>query len=111
MRNDGDTYILKQLYGYPFLDLIAEDFELKIILPEGATDIKYEIPFSVDSKRNDLTFSYLDTLGRPTVILNKKLVTDYHNQDFYVINKRIYFSKFFIDKIIYYIAYFRYLTN
>lgn len=62
--------------------MIAENYTLKVILPEGATDIKYEIPFEIDEKLEDLTFSYLDTTGRPTLIFKKKLVSGYLGQNF-----------------------------
>jgi len=59
---------------------------LKVILPEGyflslyylllgSTDIRWKIPFEIDEKSDDLTFSYLDTTGRPTLIFKKKLVS------------------------------------
>lgn len=35
-----DEYTLKQYFGLVFEDLVAEDYELRIILPEGATEIQ-----------------------------------------------------------------------
>ena len=35
-----NEYTLKQYFGLVFEDLVAEDYELKVILPEGATEIK-----------------------------------------------------------------------
>ena len=35
-----NEYTLKQFFGLVFEDLVAEDYELKVILPEGATEIK-----------------------------------------------------------------------
>ncbi|KAL4511992.1 hypothetical protein ABPG72_012837 [Tetrahymena utriculariae] len=85
LHTDGnDGFVLKQLFSIPFNDLLAQDYELKVILPEGATDIKSELPFSVDSQYTENTFSYLDTNGRPTLVFKKKNVIDFHNQYFYV---------------------------
>lgn len=35
-----NEYTLKQFFGLVFEDIIAEDYELKVILPEGVTEIK-----------------------------------------------------------------------
>ena len=35
-----DEYTLKQFFGLVFEDLVAEDYELRVILPEGATEIQ-----------------------------------------------------------------------
>lgn len=41
LHYDGEGgYVLKQLFSIPFHDLLAQEFELKVVLPEGATDIK-----------------------------------------------------------------------
>ena len=41
-EQNKNEYTLKQYFGLVFEDLVAEDFELKVILPEGATEIKVE---------------------------------------------------------------------
>lgn len=66
-----------------FYDLIAEDFELRVILPEGAYDIKHNMPYDVDSQTTEITHSYMDITGRPTIVFKKWLIssTD-HTQDF-----------------------------
>ena len=48
-----------------YTDILAETYTLKIILPEGATNIKVNIPFEVDQIEESLVFSYLDWIGRP----------------------------------------------
>lgn len=43
-------------------------------MPEGAYDIEVELPIEVE--RNDtLLFSYFDTIGRPTVILERAVTS------------------------------------
>lgn len=66
--------MLKQLFYIDLHDLVTEDFTLKVVLPEGAYDIKAELPFEVDDQSQEITYSYLDTIGRPTLRFNKKLV-------------------------------------
>ncbi len=40
--NEGkkDEYTLKQFFGLVFEDLVAEEYELRVILPEGASEIQ-----------------------------------------------------------------------
>jgi oligosaccharyltransferase complex subunit alpha (ribophorin I) len=54
---------------------------LRIILPEGATDIKANLPFTSEQTM-EKTFSYLDVKGRPTLVVKKKLVFDHHYKEF-----------------------------
>jgi oligosaccharyltransferase complex subunit alpha (ribophorin I) len=42
------------------------------------------LPFAVDSQGNDLHFTYLDTTGRPVLVLEKDNVVSEHNQFFQV---------------------------
>ncbi|KAL0579677.1 dolichyl-diphosphooligosaccharide--protein glycosyltransferase subunit 1 [Marasmius crinis-equi] len=66
---------------------VVEDAEIVIVLPEGATDVEYEIPFAAVS--NELTnhVTYLDTIGRPAIILKYKNLTHRHIKPIYVTYK------------------------
>lgn len=46
-----------------------ERVELRIILPEGATNVKYHSPIAVVSEEISLHKSFMDTLGRTTLTL------------------------------------------
>jgi len=67
--------VLKQAFYIDIHDLISDEYTLKVILPEGAHDITYEFPFPVDEVKTETTFSYLDTIGRPTLVIKKKIVS------------------------------------
>lgn len=76
---------LRQFFGFPFDELLAEEYELRVILPEGASNIQVEFPpFEVDETEVTKTFSYLDTVGRPTIVIKKRNVSKYHYQQFSV---------------------------
>lgn len=65
--------------------LLIEDYEVKVVLPEGSTDIKVHLPFDVDSTHEDVLFSTLDYFGRPVVVIKKQdVMQDLHNQYFQV---------------------------
>lgn len=82
-----NEYTLKQFFGLVFEDIVAEDYELKVILPEGATEIKSLLPFDVDDQYTSLTHSYLDVIGRPTLIFKKRLVCREHYKQFMITYK------------------------
>jgi len=54
-------------------------------LPEGAGNIKWLSPFDVDSESFDTHYTYLDTFGRPVLVLKKHNVVRLHNQHFQVV--------------------------
>lgn len=81
--NGGDEYLLKMRFlDHVFDDMVVDELTTKIILPEGSQDIQLATPYSVEHLPNSLHFTYLDTKGRPVVILRKKNLVENHIQDF-----------------------------
>lgn len=79
--------------SHPYNDIAAEEFYLKIVLPEGATDVDLELPFQVDSIEKETVFQYLDLRGRNSIIINKKNVIEkYHDQKVVVTYKLTQFD-------------------
>ncbi|KAI9447969.1 oligosaccharyl transferase alpha subunit [Lactarius indigo] len=66
---------------------VVDQAEVKIILPEGATDIGVFPPFSPLTHERSTHITYLDTIGRPTVALSFENLTDKHNGLIYVTYK------------------------
>jgi oligosaccharyltransferase complex subunit alpha (ribophorin I) len=66
------------------LDVVTDDLVLRVILPEGARNIETHLPFSVDAQSTERHYTYLDTHGRPVVVLHKKNVVGEHNSLFQV---------------------------
>ncbi|ORX83524.1 Ribophorin I [Anaeromyces robustus] len=62
----------------------VDHFKLNIILPEGARNVDINLPYSFDNEERKMTYSYLDTTGRPTIVLEKENVCDDHFQYFQV---------------------------
>ncbi|KAJ3295132.1 proteasome regulatory particle base subunit [Borealophlyctis nickersoniae] len=69
-------YVLRVPFIGGLPDVTIEKAIVSIALPEGATNIKVSTPFSLDKLTNTTTYTYLDTLGHPTVILEKRNVVD-----------------------------------
>jgi hypothetical protein len=60
-------------------------FFLKIILPEGAQNIRVNIPFSIDDVHLERTQRLLDPFGRPMIVLSHRNAVGHHNQDIEVL--------------------------
>ncbi|CAG5136260.1 unnamed protein product [Candidula unifasciata] len=81
--NKGDHYALKiRFIDHIYDDMVVDEVLLKIILPEGAKDIQLKVPFDVERRGDDVHYTYLDTLGRPVVVLHKLNLVEQHIQDF-----------------------------
>ncbi|ORY30341.1 Ribophorin I [Naematelia encephala] len=78
----------RKILGVPFLtawkDLLVDDAELTIILPEGAIDVEVYTPFPVDSITHSIHKTYLDSTGRHAITLTKTMCTENHAQNVYV---------------------------
>lgn len=56
----------------------------KIVLPEGARSIHVETPFEVDHLSIETYTTYLDTAGRPAVVIEKLRAGERHAENVYV---------------------------
>lgn len=75
-------YVLK----VPFIDhiydnMIIDEAQVKIILPEGASNYKVSLPYDIKREDNEIYYSYLDTVGRPVIVLSKKNLVEWHIQN------------------------------
>ncbi|TXT10813.1 hypothetical protein VHUM_02318 [Vanrija humicola] len=78
----------RHVLAVPFLtalkDVVVDEEELRIVLPDGATDVEVFTPFPVDAIEHSVHKTYLDTTGRPVVTITKALVTENHAQNVFV---------------------------
>lgn len=79
---DGRRYI-NLTFGCPLLDTVVDDLTVKVVLPEGSKNPEHVVPF-VTEKHLETSYSYLDVVGRTTVVLKKKNVVGEHNVPFQV---------------------------
>ena len=66
----------------------VDELTLKVVLPEGATNILLPLPFPYDTHVENRTYTYLDTIGRPTIYLYKTDVCEVHGVPFQVCIER-----------------------
>ncbi|WRT64738.1 uncharacterized protein IL334_001672 [Kwoniella shivajii] len=78
----------KRILAVPFItalkDVVVDQAELLVILPEGASDVQVYTPFPVDSIEHSIHKTYLDTTGRYAITLKKTKLTENHAQNVYV---------------------------
>lgn len=74
-----------KLLDHVYDDQLIENADIKIILPEHASNIEVVAPYKVDRRPDEKHFTYLDTVGRPVVVINKKNAVENHVQDIKVI--------------------------
>ncbi|KAL8559205.1 hypothetical protein ACOMHN_048452 [Nucella lapillus] len=85
LYNKGDNYALKMRFiDHLYDDMVVEDAVVKVILPEGSKNVEVRAPFEVKRESNKLHYTYLDTTGRPVVVLSKSRLVEQHIQDFEV---------------------------
>jgi len=81
--NSGNDFVLQiKLIDHIFDDMIVDNAKIRVILPEGSSNIELETPYAVTRLPDSLHFTYLDTVGRPVVELEAKNLVESHIQDF-----------------------------
>lgn len=80
--NKGDKYILKmRVIDHVFDEFVVDKLNVKIVLPEGSAGVKVKTPFGLNEERQEIHKTYLDTVGRPVVVLTKDNLVEGHIQD------------------------------
>lgn len=80
---NGNNYLLKmRAIDHVYDDMAVDELVVKIILPEGCSNVSLITPYSVTRKADTLHFTYLDTLGRPVIEFTKRNLVESHITDF-----------------------------
>ncbi|KAJ3070858.1 hypothetical protein HDU99_002567 [Rhizoclosmatium hyalinum] len=74
-------YILNVKFMGSLSNVTIEDARLRVVLPEGATNVKVALPFPADSEEHSRFYTNLDTIGRPNVVIGKKNAADEYAVD------------------------------
>lgn len=86
-----------RLVDHVYDDQLLEQVTVKIVLPEHARNIEfYPPPYDVQRSPNEKHYTYLDTVGRPVVVINKRNMLFQHIQDFeihYTFDKIMLFNE------------------
>ncbi|GAA5953777.1 hypothetical protein JCM3765_006963 [Sporobolomyces pararoseus] len=85
VRKDGKEGQPKYIAAVPFLtpikDIAVDKVKLEIRLPEGARNVRAISPYPVEQHPLSTVKTYLDSVGRPTVVMEKTGCTDRHGDN------------------------------
>ncbi|GAB2215890.1 hypothetical protein Droror1_Dr00023651 [Drosera rotundifolia] len=82
----GGKRFLNISFGSPVYELVIDDLIVKVVLPEGSSEISASVPFPVN-QWHEKKLSHLDIAGRPVVVLEKEKAIPEHNQHFQIYYK------------------------
>uniref|UniRef100_A0A1B0BUT1 Dolichyl-diphosphooligosaccharide--protein glycosyltransferase subunit 1 n=1 Tax=Glossina palpalis gambiensis TaxID=67801 RepID=A0A1B0BUT1_9MUSC len=81
--NSDDDYVLRmRVIDHIFDDMVVDEAVVKIILPEGCASIQLIPPYSIRREADTMSYTYLDTFGRPTIVFSKNNMVENHMSDF-----------------------------
>lgn len=72
---------------FPFVDhtydnMVVDNMELRVVLPEGACDVKVVAPnYKITREADEKHKTYLDTFGRPVLVFTAKRLEESHIQN------------------------------
>eukprot|EP00124_Ichthyophonus_hoferi_P003388 Ihof_evm6s290 gene=Ihof_evmTU6s290 len=83
LSHSGNSYsVAMPLVSNVMPNLVIDQFTLKVTVPEGASNIVFKYKYPMDSESREFKTTYLDTVGRPTVVVTKSnivhdIITDF----------------------------------
>ncbi|CAG8533365.1 13020_t:CDS:2 [Ambispora leptoticha] len=77
-HSKSGRYILNVPFLSAFTQTVYDKVQVRVMLPEGAKNVKVDIPFSLDTLTHGVFKTNLDTTGRYLVVLEKNNVVDEH---------------------------------
>lgn len=83
LYSSGSSYILKMRFlDHVYDDMVVEEMTLKVILPEGVSDVEFKAPYDVKRDEDTYHYTYLDTVGRRVISASKRNLIEHHIQEF-----------------------------
>lgn len=83
--SQGSQFVLKiRFIDHVFDNFVIDEAVVNLILPEGASNIKFKLPYSVKREKDQVHKTYLDTFGRPKIVLRKSNLVEKHIQELQV---------------------------
>ena len=67
-----------RLIDHLFDDMLIDDAEIRVILPEGVLNIELSTPYPVKRESNNKHYTYLDTTGTK-IKLTEEIFVDFPN--------------------------------
>ncbi|KAJ1021075.1 hypothetical protein NDA16_003861 [Ustilago loliicola] len=83
LRGSSDFITAIPLFT-PLKHVAVDSVSTTIVLPEGATRLSIELPYDADKVDNGIIKTYLDTIGRPAIKVERKNCSPEHAQLVYL---------------------------
>lgn len=81
LYHEGSHFQLRiRFVNHIYDNMVIDKVVLRVILPEGASDIQVNAPFDIITKDQEVVSTYLDTTGRPTLVFEKENLVEEHIQ-------------------------------
>lgn len=81
-KTSSSQYVLRMRFlDHVFDDMHVNDLETSIVLPVGVTNVKLNTPYDMQRLDDEVTYKYLDNLGRQVIKLRKENLVEQHMQD------------------------------
>lgn len=81
-KTNNNQYVLKmRLLDHVFDDMHVNELETSIVLPVGVKNVQLKTPYPVQRLDDEVTYKYLDNLGRMIIKLRKENLVEQHIQD------------------------------
>jgi len=80
--DENDRYSLNFDFFTIFQDVWIQDMEIKVVLPEGASEIDVQLPYEVSERVDTRRFTYFDSTvngGRPVITIRAHNVVENHS--------------------------------
>ncbi|XP_055342822.1 dolichyl-diphosphooligosaccharide--protein glycosyltransferase subunit 1-like [Paramacrobiotus metropolitanus] len=81
LLKSGSNFVLQvRLIDHIYQNQVIDDATIKIILPEGASNIEIRAPFKLERLPDEKHYTYLDFVGRPVIVLKINNAVEEHIQ-------------------------------
>ena len=83
--NNRGNYMVNLTFGMPYTNMLARNYTVKVILPEGADNIKVKLPIETNYQvEYDKEYGCLDLFGRKSVIIKLINMYDVYNTNIFI---------------------------
>lgn len=94
--SNNDYKLTMPLTDLLYENMFIEDAKLRLVLPAGASNIRLEQQIGVERLEDGVSYSYLDIIGRPVILIRKSNVVAQHLLDSKPIVIKFNYSKLFM---------------
>ncbi|CAH1098556.1 unnamed protein product [Psylliodes chrysocephalus] len=78
---EGQNVLSMRFIDHVFDDMFVEEATTSIVLPVGVSDVQLIVPYQVEKLQDDITYKYLDNMGRKVLRMRKNDLVEQHIQD------------------------------